>query len=379
MLLRDKYQIIDRVKTQGAQATVYYAKDISSLIDKIYIVKQFTPKYDDEFQFQVGKRLFQKEAEILHKLSSHSQIPQIFDYFEEQGQFFLVQEYIDGDNFQQELDDKQRITETETINFLKDILPVLEFVHQNNCIHRDIKPSNLIRNKVDRKIYLIDFGGVKEKIKSENIDSQGKQTSTVVVGTHGYMPKEQNDGKPEFCSDIYALGMVVIQALTGIFPGNLTHDENYNPIWRDRLPKNNYNFKPNFLDLIDKMVRFNYHQRYQSVREVLIDLEGVDKTVIEPRKATKELNSLLRRIIIGVGITAVGVSAIFFAVTKNFYSQIRRSSETVDIAVVKFTSNNEYDVAKLGESQQLAEGQAIYLSGYPGSGQIIGESDRYYR
>jgi serine/threonine-protein kinase len=78
MLLRGKYQIIDRLETQGGQATVYSAKDISSSIDKIYIVKQFTPKYDDEFKFQVGKRLFEQEAKILQRLGSHSQIPQIF-------------------------------------------------------------------------------------------------------------------------------------------------------------------------------------------------------------------------------------------------------------------------------------------------------------
>jgi serine/threonine-protein kinase len=310
-ILRNKYQIIDRVKTQGSQATVYYAKDISSSIDKIYILKEFTPNYNDEFHFQVGKRLFEKEAEILQVLGNHSQIPQIFDYFEDRERFYLVQEFIDGDNFQQELEAKQRLTETETIDFLKDILPILDFVHQNNCIHRDIKPCNLIRNKVDRKIFLIDFGGVKEKIKSENIDSQGNPTSTIVVGTPGYMPHEQWQGKPEFCSDLYALGMLTIQALTGSYPRTLAYDENNNPVWRDRLP-NNYKFNPNFLDLIDRMVRCNYRDRYQSAAEILRDLDLVDKTIIEPR------NSLLIQIIIGLAITTISVGSIFWVLTKNF-------------------------------------------------------------
>ena len=102
--------------------------ELGSSINKIYIVKEFTPKYDDKFQFQVGRRLFEREAEILQRLGSHSQIPQIFDYFEERERFYLVQEFIDGDNFQQELDLKKRLTETEAIDFLKDILPVLPII-----------------------------------------------------------------------------------------------------------------------------------------------------------------------------------------------------------------------------------------------------------
>jgi eukaryotic-like serine/threonine-protein kinase len=307
--LRDKYQIIDRLSTQGGQATVYYAQDLSSSIDKIYIVKEFTPKYDDEFQFKVGKRLFKQEAKILQRLGSHSQISQIFDYFEELGQFFLVQEFIDGNNFQQELDLKKRLTETEAIDFLKDILPVLEFVHQNNYIHRDIKPSNLIRNKVDRKIYLIDFGGVKEKIKSENIDSQGNSNRTIAIGTPGYMPHEQWNGQPEFCSDLYALGMVVIQALTGVYPNTLIRDENNKLVWRDRLP-DNYKFNSNFLNLIDKTICFNCRERYQSAEEILRDItsDRLDRTITETKK--NKSSNKTKILFVGLGITAIGIAAI---------------------------------------------------------------------
>ncbi len=173
-----------------------------------------------------------------------------------------MQEFIDGQNLKQELDKKQQFTESETIELLKDTLKVLDFVHQNKYIHRDIKPSNLIRNKYDRKIFLIDFGAVKEKIKPENLDEGGDFTLTVAIGTPGYIPDEQKLGKPKFCSDIYALGMVAIQALTGIHPRELFYDAHDNPLWRDRLPNINSNFNPDFLDLIDRMVRCDYKQRY---------------------------------------------------------------------------------------------------------------------
>ncbi|NJL52458.1 MAG: hypothetical protein HC930_09965 [Hydrococcus sp. SU_1_0] len=102
-------------------------------------------------------------------------------------------------------------------------------------MHRDIKPANLIRNKCDRRIFLIDFGAVKEKINRENIDQNGNSTRTISIGTDGYMPIEQKLGNPKFCSDIYALGIVAIRALTG-YSEKLEADEHYNPLWHQHIP-----------------------------------------------------------------------------------------------------------------------------------------------
>ena len=284
--LRGKYQVTSKL-AQGGQSNIYYAKDITSSIDKRYIVKQFAPIYESDSQLQKAKELFNREAIILQKLGSHSQIPQIFDYFAEKEQFFLVQEFVDGQNLQQELDDKKYLTEAETIDILRDILGVLRFVHLNHYIHRDIKPSNLIRNKCDRKIYLIDFGAVKEKIKPENFDPQGNFTRTVSIGTTGYTPNEQKLGQPEFCSDIYALGMVAIQALTGVHPSKLLYDRDGNPIWREHLPTSQHNRDPKFLDLIDRMVRCDYKKRYQSSNEVLQDLNNLTTSQATPATTVK--------------------------------------------------------------------------------------------
>ena len=346
--LRGKYQLIDGLpgEVQGGQGTIYYAKDITSSIDKIYIVKQFTPRYDSDYQLQVAKRLFIQEARILQKLGSHSQIPQIFDYFEEKEQFFLVQELIEGQNLKQELDEKRYLTESETIDILKDSLEVLNFVHQNKYIHRDIKPSNLIRNKHDHKIYLIDFGAVKEKIKPENLDTQGNFNLTIAIGTPGYLPDEQKLGKPEFCSDIYALGMVAIQAITGIHPGKLLYDEHGNLIWRDRLPTSNYNFNPKFLNLIDRMVRCNCRERYQSVDEVLKDLKKLETSSSEIEKSDnlyvsdlntqqtkkKSNNQQFLWLTLGLGATIVGIAAIFL-VSENIFTEKYVSYENSDYGI----------------------------------------------
>ncbi|MCC0178730.1 serine/threonine protein kinase [Waterburya agarophytonicola K14] len=278
-ILKGKYRI-DELLAEGGQGKIYYATDLSAGIDRQYIVKQFTPNYDNDFLLNVGTRFFNQESEILQKLGRHSQIPQIFDHFEADKKFYLVQEFIEGNNLETEFASKKQLTEMELFPILKDILDVLNFVHQNNYIHRDIKPSNLIRNKYDQKIYLIDFGAVKEKIKRENIGNQGESKSTVVIGTEGYMPNEQKLSRPKFCSDIYAAGMVAINALTGVDPQQIFKDEKFNPIWQHHLPADSKKYNPNLLRIIDKMVRGSCQERYQSVTEILGDWQKLNDTIV---------------------------------------------------------------------------------------------------
>jgi eukaryotic-like serine/threonine-protein kinase len=180
-ILNHKYLITAILNDTSGQGTIYLAQDTTRSLNNDCVIKQFKQNYDNESQLQTAKRLFEQEAEVLQKLGKHSQIPQVFDYFEVEGQFFLVQEFIEGENFQQELARKQSLTEMETKELLIDVLNVLKFVHQNYYIHRDIKPSNLIRNRFDRKIFLIDFGAVKEKLNPQNIDGLGEFTQTIPI------------------------------------------------------------------------------------------------------------------------------------------------------------------------------------------------------
>jgi eukaryotic-like serine/threonine-protein kinase len=331
--LRNKYYINEVLGAdiQGGQGKIYLAKDTTASIEKRYIVKQFSPNYQETSLLEVGKRLFEQEAKILQKLGSHSQIPQILDYFEENKQFFLVQEWINGQNLNQELNSKQRLTESETIALLKDVLGVLSFVHQNDCIHRDIKPANLIRNIYDRKIFIIDFGAVKEKIRPENIDQDGNSTRTIVIKTEGYTPNEQLRGTPEFSSDIYALGMVAIQALTGIHPAQLQLDDHYNPLWHHHIPTGVQSFNPNLLAFIDRMVRGHHKERYQTAAQVIEDLEqihvkergGDDSTVTD---------SVLPWIVLGLFISLSAIFAgILFLSNKPQYAAYDNSDYAIEL------------------------------------------------
>ena len=142
----------------------------------------------------------------------------------------------------------------------------MKYLHDNNIVHRDIKPANLIRRKGDRKIVMIDFGAVKE-IGGLALDSQGNTNLTIAIGSPGYMPIEQINGKPRLSSDIYAVGMIVIQAITGSETRIFTeHPETAEVMWRDRVQGN---YSTQFLDILDKMVRYDFRQRYQTAKEVL--------------------------------------------------------------------------------------------------------------
>lgn len=271
-IIGGRYHII-RSLGSGGFGTTFLAEDRHLPGQPRCAVKQLKPLTSDPFTLQVARRLFQTEAEVLHKLGSHDQIPQILAHFEENGEFYLVQEYIEGSEFSQELPADKPLGKDRVIALLREILEILEFVHQQNVIHRDIKPANLIRRLKDKKLVLIDFGAVKQ-ISTQVINAQGHTNFTVAIGSPGYMPNEQQAGKPRFSSDIYAVGMIGIQALTCSHPRQLPEDPNTGEIiWRDRAQA-----PADLADVLDKMVRYDFRDRYQSATEVLRAIAAINSS-----------------------------------------------------------------------------------------------------
>lgn len=161
---------------------------------------------------------------------------------------------------------------TGAITLLSNLLDILVFVHQNKVIHRDIKPNNIMKRK-DGQIILIDFGAVKQVQTCLRVIPK-TTTKRVAICTPGYMPTEQTSGKPRFSSDIYAVGMIGIQALTGILPHELPEDPQTGEInWRHLVSVND-----NFADILNQMVRYDWRERYPSAVEALDAL----KTIINP-------------------------------------------------------------------------------------------------
>jgi WD40 repeat protein len=253
------YQVIERLGGGGFGET-YLSKDLHLPDRPKRVIKRLSPRIQEASVLQISRRLFETEAQVLYRLGTHPQIPQLFAHFEELAEFYLVQEYIDGKDLGHELL-RGKIWEQFTIaNLLQSLLTVLDFVHQNNVIHRDIKPENIIRRR-DGQLFLIDFGVVKEIATSSTIVIDQPISSsnyTVGIGTPGYMPSEQAHGEPKFASDIYAIGMLGIQALTGISPSHLGKDDNLEILWRQQAPK----VYPEFADILSQMVKFDFRQRY---------------------------------------------------------------------------------------------------------------------
>ncbi|WP_414528948.1 protein kinase domain-containing protein [Nodularia chucula] len=278
-LLDGRYQIT-KVLGAGGFGRTYIAED-TKLYQNLCVVKQLKPVATDPMTLQVARRLFESEAQLLHKLGTNDQIPQLLAHFEENKEFFLVQQFIDGHPLSDELTPGKRLSEAYTIALLQNILQPLAFVHQNQVIHRDIKPPNLIRRNSDGKIVLIDFGAVKE-IRTQVVTAKGVTKMTVGIGTPGYMPSEQSRGIPKLSSDIYGVGIIGIQSLTGLMPQELEEDEQTAEIkWRELVQ-----VSPPLADILDKMIRYDFRQRYKSAVDALAAVQQLGNAYAPTQPST---------------------------------------------------------------------------------------------
>ncbi|MBD2339215.1 serine/threonine protein kinase [Calothrix sp. FACHB-156] len=314
--LRNRFKIV-QLLARGGSGDTYLAID-SDLPGKPFcVVKHFYPKHPHPAVLPIAKNLFNREAEILYQLgNNHKQIPTLLAHFHEDGDFYLVQEFIDGYDLTQEIVLGKPLSEDVVLNLLKDILEVLDFVHQHKIIHRDIKPQNIMRRNCDRKIVLIDFGSIKK------VGNQGN-TLTVSVGTPGYMPTEQAKGKPKLSSDIYAVGMIGIQALTGLKPEELPEDPDTGQlIWRNKAKVSDW-----LADVLDTMISERHNQRYQSAAAALqalipdITLPNYSQLSVSDEQPDEDSVQVYRKFILLLGLgLGVITSVLLIALIYTFLS-----------------------------------------------------------
>jgi tetratricopeptide (TPR) repeat protein len=261
-----RYQIISHLAGGGFGET-FVSYDTQLPGSPQCVVKKLKPQSKDPATLEVARRLFDTEAQVLYKLGTHDRIPQLLAYFEENAEFYLVQEFIEGHDLSQELIPGKTLSQDAVIALLQEILQILEFVHQEKVIHRDVNPRNILRRQQDGKLILIDFGAVKQ-ITTQMITPTGQTKTTVAIGTPGYIPGEQAQGTPKFSSDIYALGIIAIQALTGLSPDQLEKDADTNEI----IWQNQTTVSAEFAKFLNKMVCYDFRQRYPSATAALQDL-----------------------------------------------------------------------------------------------------------
>jgi serine/threonine-protein kinase len=262
---------------KGGFGETYLAIDMALPGHPQCVVKRLKKNPNPEV-LHITRRLFETEAKTLYKLGAHNNIPQLLAHFEEDGEFYLVQEFIKGHDLTEEIIPGQPLDETSVIQLLKEILEILKYVHKNNIIHRDIKPSNLMRRGQDNQVVMIDFGAVKELSVLSSLDDEGNRTTTIPVGTPVYMAPEQNNGHPQLCSDIYAIGMIAIQAITGLDPGEIRRNQD---TAGEVIGWENFQISQKLANVLKKMVRYNYKERYKNATEALEALVDISP---KPRK-----------------------------------------------------------------------------------------------
>jgi serine/threonine protein kinase len=308
-LLHNRYKLLSPLG-HGGMCKVYLAEDTQNPENPDCVVKTLKPAVPDATQLTTAKTLFQRGAKALEKLGDHPQIPRLLDFFEEDNAFYTVEEFIPGHSLAADLQPGERWSEAEVIKLLQELLPVLEFIHGNNVIHRDIKPDNILRRDSDNKPVLIDFGAVRQINVQQATVGPGRFGT--IVGTFGYMPTEQGHGNPRPNSDIYALGILCIQALTGLMPSQLLQDHETGEVrWQSYVP-----ISSDLANILSKMVRYHFKDRYQSASEVLRSVNTLErkresmepyqadgsKTVLQPLLAAGAMASAA----VGNGIGHIG-------------------------------------------------------------------------
>jgi serine/threonine protein kinase len=255
-----------RLIGQGGFGRTFLAVDQSQPLQPRFVIKQFLPQSSNS---QTSISRFRHEAQQLQHLGQHRQIPAGISDFESQGYSYLIQEFIEGKNLAQELLEKGTFDEYKIRQLLKDLLPVLGFIHRHNVIHRDLKPENIIRRRaspIDQAggLVLVDFGAAKQVT-----ERLLPQTATV-IGSAAFTAPEQLMGKAVFASDIYSLGVTCIHLLTGVSPFDLFDGQEGTWVWRDYLK---IPISIELGQILDKMLQGATNHRYHSAQAVLRQLQ----------------------------------------------------------------------------------------------------------
>ncbi|MDF5733059.1 MAG: serine/threonine protein kinase [Rhizonema sp. PD38] len=281
-LLRDRFSVTGVLSDEGGFGRTYVAEDVDKLNERC-VIKQLAPKFQGDWAQQKAMELFQKEAQRLQQLGEHPRIPTLHAYFEQDNYLYLVQQFIDGQNLLKELQQKKAYSSNEIQEILRDLLPILKFIHECNVIHRDIKPQNIIRRRVNKAssakssyfsskseasgdLVLIDFGS------SKQLTAKVQVKPGTTIGSHGYSPIEQiRDGTAYPASDLFSLGATCFHLLTGVSPFELWTENGYSWVedWQQYLRSP---VSGELAHVLNKLLKKDIYQRYQSADEAIADL-----------------------------------------------------------------------------------------------------------
>ena len=248
-----QYQIL-KTLGQGGMGTTYLAWDTAKLL----VLKEMNA---DMAAIPKAQELFEREAKILQSLH-HPGIPKYYDFFLASGRKYLAMELIHGQDLDLYVMERGQVTLAQAIDWMIQLCEILGYIHQQQppLIHRDIKPANILVRTIDKRVFLLDFGAVKE------IGTLGGTK----IGAPDYMAPEQNNGQPCTQSDLYAIGPTLIFLLTGRNPADFIE-----------LQPDGYRFNlaavaivtPQVQALIDKVTQRRSRDRYLTAADLAAALQ----------------------------------------------------------------------------------------------------------
>ncbi len=350
-LLNHRYQILEKLG-EGGFGTTYLAEDTQMPSRRRCVVKQLQPRDRNPSVYQIIQERFKREAAILEELGQHPQIPQLYAYCEDQGQFYLVQEYIDGETLSQIVQNRGIMAEDAVRQILLKLLPVLEYVHNHRIVHRDIKPDNIILRRSDCAPVLIDFGAVKETMGTV-ITSTGTPKSSIVIGTPGFMSSEQSIGRPVYATDLYALGLTAIYLLTGKIPTELETDpQSGEIIWQPYAP----NVKSTLAKVLERAIKSHYQARFLTAKAMLEALQNTDSSTIPIAPSSQP--TTIQTMVISPSVTSrppnwvIGGGIVVLALALWFYYGLNQEAKKVNLDPIEPEDSPKNDEITESEKEQ---------------------------
>ncbi len=357
-IIVERYRIIELLNgTPGNRS--YLGKDTSQSDFDECVIKQFLPPSKDATLLKISHNVLETEAKPLEKLAQQDdRIQSLTSFFEKNKNFYLVRNYIVGKSLKNEIVPGDKLNSEQVLDILLEVLEILVVVHQRGIIHGNLKPANIIRRESDNKLVLVDFGAPQEVVSN-------------IIASSEYMPIEQAYRNAQFNSDIYTLGIIAIEALTGLNAKEITNQKNQKNTDAEKInwhPRS-YQVNPKLAKIIDKMVDLNYQNRYQSAEEVLKDLQAINQpqSNLVSQQLKQRISNNSQKIARIGGLIFVGVVGFILFAPKNLNNARQLYQQGIE----------KYNKAEYNQAIKLLS-QAIkinpnYSSAYNSRG------DAYYR
>lgn len=321
VLFDGRYSVL-KLLGKGGMGKVYLARNVK--LGTLWAVKEIKKETKNKIDFLA-------ETNILKKLN-HSTIVKIFDIDEDENNVYIVEEFVEGISVEDELKKIKSIDEAIVVEWAKQICEALSYLHNlkpNPIIYRDMKPSNIMITK-DNNVKIIDFGIAREYKSHADSD-------TTYIGTRGYAaPEQYGTAQTDARTDIYSLGVTLYHMATGLSPNDPPYE-----IMQIRQVKEELSEGLEYI--IGKCTKLNPQERYQSAKQMLEDLNNIEKfnSEYKKRKIISSIKSIL-------AITfLVGFSTLIYAgVLKIKQEKIQSYEETIEIGI-KYENNKQYEQAFL--------------------------------